>query len=204
MFNHLQMKNIYFIALLSIFSINYLLAQESSLNSEKIDGSNLIEQLHSDRYQFNKRLIKHEADLTRLPVSQSILKSGKFTITFAGRDYVINNKQVVAISGIKLSKTALAAITNKLSLLDHLQKNCSETVNAEYKKDRRNLQYIKNLDRQYFSSLKQISSITGDISRELRKPNASITIELAMDKVNVPQMFTNSSIRQEVLFAETK
>ncbi|WP_316808273.1 hypothetical protein [Pedobacter agri] len=198
------MKNIYFIALLSIFSVNHLLAQESLLNSEKIDGNNLIEQLHNDRYQFNKKLIKHKGNLTQLPASQSILRSGKYTVTFAGRDYIIYNKQVVEISGIKLSKTALAAITNKLSLLDHLQKNCSETVNAEYKKNKRNLQYIKNIDRQYFSCLKQISSITGDISREVRKPNASVTIELAMDKVNVPQMFTNSLVNQEVLLAEIK
>lgn len=198
------MKKFYIIALLSLFFALALKAQENHISPEKIDGNSLIKKLLNERYQFNKALIKQVKTTVQSPQPKSFLKSDSFVISFSGRDYVINNRQVVEIKGILLSKTALAAIAAKLALLDDYQIKCSESVNAEYKKDERNLQYIKKIDRQYFSYLKQITTITADIAHSVSKPNASITIEMAMDKVRVPLLNISNNQSSEVLLAKAR
>lgn len=202
--NSFIMKNIYFLALLIfIFSVT-LKAQETPFAFEKINGSNFVKYLFNERYQFNKSLVKHSGKLAQLPQAKSLLLNGKGIIVFDGYDYLIDNKQVVEIKGIFLSKNTLAAISSKLSKLDDYQMKCSESVNAEYKKDQRNLHYIKNIDRQYFSYLKQISSLTADIAQKVRKPNASVTIEMAMDRVIIPALSINNNKNPEILFAKAR
>jgi len=139
-------------------------------NTEKINGNRLIEMLFKERYDFNKNLIRHSGYIAPLPQTRLIFKENHSVITFNGHDYILNNGQIVEVKGIQLSKTALAAITERITFLDRFQKNCSESVNAEYNKAKRDLRYIKTIDRQYFSTLKQLSSITANIAKKTQMP----------------------------------
>ncbi|WP_231424768.1 hypothetical protein [Pedobacter sp. Leaf250] len=174
------MKNIYIFAILILSFIHRADAQE---NIATIDGNKYVKQLADQRYQFNKSLIKRSR--IQLPEAKSIFASGS-TLVFDGHAYVLKNNEVVEIKGFLLSKTTLSAITNKLLMLDAFQKSCAEDVNSTYNKSTRDLQYVKNKDRQYFSALKQILSLTASISDQYQKPNASVTIEMAMNKIETP------------------
>ncbi|RDC55146.1 hypothetical protein DU508_18520 [Pedobacter chinensis] len=178
-------------------SIDNFNHQEFAIN-EKIDGNQIIEVLFKERYLFNKNLIRHSNRIAQLPQTRFILKGNQSVITFDGHDYLFNNGQIVEIKGVQLSKAALTAITERITLLDRIQKDCSESVNAEYNRENRDLQYIKAIDRQYFSALKQLSSITANIAAKARKPNASITIEMAMAQINIPDVSVNHNKENEL------
>lgn len=161
------------------------LAGDNDVQTDSVDGDKLIKDLANDRYLFNKSLISHTNETMPLPEPQSIIGT-QSTITFGGYEYVILNKQVIEVKGIMLSKTALTLLSDKLNLLDRFQKQCANKVNAEYAQENRNLQYIKTLDRQYFSALNQFADITEDIAQLSKRPKASITIEMALRKIETP------------------
>ena len=193
----LSMKNIFIIAILLSSFIYHADAQNIN---QAIDGNQYVKQLADQRYQFNKSLIKRLH--IPLPLAKSIFNSNSL-VAFDGHTYVLKNNEVVEIKGFLLSKKALEAITNKLLMLDAYQKNCAENVNRSYSESGRDLQYVKNKDRQFFATLKQILSVTASISDQYQKPNASVTIEMAMNKIKVQELSAEQD-SQNIAFAKAK
>lgn len=192
------MKYIYLIAISFFCSIYCADAQE---RSSIIDGDQFVTRLADQRYHFNKSLIKHSP--TKLPTPTLIFASAP-SLSFDGHTYILKNNQIVEIKGFLLSKSALEAINNKLLTLDVFQKECAESSNGAYGKASRDLQFVKNKDRQYFASLKQILSITSTIAKQYQKPNASVTIEMAMNSIELPKVDRNDAEVQNMAIAKIK
>jgi len=192
-----SMKNIFIIAILLS---SFLYRADAQNINQAIDGNQYVKQLAEQRYEFNKSLIKRLH--IPLPVAKSIFSSNSL-VAFDGHTYVLKNNEVVEIKGFLLSKKVLAAITSKLLMLDAYQKNCAEDVNMAYNDSGRDLQYVKNKDRQFFAALKQILSVTAAISDQYQKPNASVTIEMAMNKIKV-QGLSSQQDSQNIAFAKAK
>jgi len=192
-----SMKNIFIIAILLS---SFLYRADAQNINQAIDGNQYVKQLAEQRYEFNKSLIKRLH--IPLPVAKSIFSSNSL-VAFDGHTYVLKNNEVVEIKGFLLSKKVLAAITSKLLMLDAYQKNCAEDVNMAYSDSGRDLQYVKNKDRQFFAALKQILSVTAAISDQYQKPNASVTIEMAMNKIKV-QGLSSQQDSQNIAFAKAK
>jgi hypothetical protein len=156
----------------------------------RVDGDLLIEALLAQRFNFNKALIKDGFDPKKqLPKAISIINSAPTgTISFSGFDYSIRGNKVVGVKGIKLSPSALVTITEKVVKLDQIQQFCSAQVNLAYKQENRDLNAIKTLDRHYFAALKAIKSVTFNIAKLAKKPNTSITIEMSVGKIKLPDI----------------
>ncbi|QPH40193.1 hypothetical protein [Pedobacter endophyticus] len=174
---------------------------EEYVQMEGIDGDKIIKDLANNRYLYNKSLISHTKQPLELPKPQSIIDA-QATINFGGYDYVIVNKKVTQVKGLVLSTATLALLSDKLNLLDRFQHRCADRVNAEYAQPNRNLQYIKTLDRQYFSALNQFTEITQHIAQLSKKRNASITIELALRKIEGPSNDVFLANNRQVMVAE--
>jgi hypothetical protein len=159
-------------------------------DQERVDGDKLIETLFAQRFNFNKTLIKYGFDPKKqLPKSISIINSAPTsTISFNGFDYLIKQNKVVAVKGIKLSPSALVVITEKVVKLDQIQQYCSAQVNLAYQQRNRDLNTIKELDRQYFTTLRTIKLVTSNIAGLAKKPNASVSIEMSVAKIKLPDL----------------
>jgi hypothetical protein len=58
----------------------------------------------------------------------------------------------------------------------------------EYKRETRNLNEIKALDRQYFAALRAFKLVTSNIADLASKSNASLDIEIAVAKIKLPDI----------------
>jgi hypothetical protein len=157
----------------------------SNAQSAMIDGDKLIEQLIETRYHFNKQLIKGETG--PFPPTVSILRREACTISFKGREYIIQNNRIVNVKGVLLTANALLAINERIGLLDRVQYACSEQSNLAYTSPSRDLEYVKTLDRHFFTDLNTIKSFTATIDSKARKPQASILIEMSLAKMELPK-----------------
>jgi len=176
------------IALTSLSS-QTLSAQEIQIHT--VDGDALMKKLLSQRYEFNKALIKNGAsELVNLPKSEAIFNRKHLTtVHFNGLDYVVKDNNIVAVKGLNLSAGCLAAITEKLLLLDRTQMYYTEKSNQQYAFSNRDLVYIKTLDRNYFSTLMLLENITTKVAGLVNKDNASLAIETTLSKskvINLP------------------
>lgn len=192
------MKNIFIIAML--FSLHLVAFAQDGSNVNRINGNECIKHLLFDRFQYNKSLIKHSTKEHHIPKSKSVLENNSM-IVFSGYEYVIRNHQIVEIKGIIMSDSTLALVSEKLILIDKLQKECSEIANKELGRKDKNLQYIKAVDRQFFAALNQLSSITSSIAKIARKPNVSAAIQMAAKQINVPQVYT---AEEDIAYASVK
>jgi hypothetical protein len=172
-----------------------LITQNSSLNTlnqfkvgEKINGSQLIEAMLAQRFQFNKILIKNGFN-PKMPYPKvvSVMNSASVvTISFNGLDYSVIENKIAGIKGITLSPLALSSLSDKMTKLDLIQQYYGEQSNLAYGLKKRDLQMIKELDRRYFAALKSIRQITLHISELARKPHPAISIEISIAKIKLP------------------
>eukprot|EP01012_Entosiphon_sulcatum_P057133 TRINITY_DN80867_c0_g1_i1.p1 TRINITY_DN80867_c0_g1~~TRINITY_DN80867_c0_g1_i1.p1 ORF type:complete len:220 (-),score=21.97 TRINITY_DN80867_c0_g1_i1:269-928(-) len=154
---------------------------------EKINGDQLLEAMLAERFLFNKMLIKNGFNAqNQYPKVISILNREAATVSFNGLDYSIMNNKIVGIKGIKLSLSALTTLTEKMVKLDQNQQYYCEQANLAYQVKNRDLQTIKTFDRQYFAALRNIRLITHDIAEIAKKPNPSVSIEISIAKIKLP------------------
>lgn len=159
--------------------------------SEQIkDGNQLIDSLLADRFSYNKALIEDGFNSKKqLPKPSAIINNTPLkTISFNGLNYLVKDDKVVDIKGLKLSVSALSVITEKLANLDQIQQYCCEKANLEYQQKNRDINAIKTLDRQYFAALNTLKNITSSIAIKARKQNASISIEMSLAKIKLPDI----------------
>ena len=176
------------LALLLISSLSistYVNAQNKSVTT---DGSTTIEHLVDARMNFNKTLIKsREIQKLNLPESKYIFnQSGSHTVDIEGLSFKIENKSIVGIADIPLSKAALNIINERLMVLDKMQFAYSEGSNLEYiscEKDRR---VAFNNDRQFFSVLKSLKSTIAEINELAKGNEGKMSIENAVAKWKQP------------------
>lgn len=176
------------LALLLISSLSistYVNAQNKSVTT---DGSTTIEHLVDARINFNKTLIKsREIQKLNLPESKYIFnQSGSHTVDIEGLSFKIENKSIVGIADIPLSKAALNIINERLMVLDKMQFAYSEGSNLEYiscEKDRR---VAFNNDRQFFSVLKSLKSTIAEINALAKGNEGKMSIENAVAKWKQP------------------
>ncbi|MDY0906269.1 hypothetical protein [Pedobacter sp. CFBP9032] len=176
------------LALLLISSLSistYVNAQNRSVTT---DGSTTIEHLVDARINFNKTLIKsREIQKLNLPESKYIFNhSGSHTVDIEGLSFKIENKSIVGIADIPLSKAALNIINERLMVLDKMQFAYSEGSNLEYiscEKDRR---VAFNNDRQFFSVLKSLKSTIAEINELANGNEGKMSIENAVVKWKQP------------------
>lgn len=176
------------LALLLISSLSistYVNAQNKSVTT---DGSTTIEHLVDARINFNKTLIKsREIQKLNLPESKYIFnQSGSHTVDIEGLSFKIENKSIVGIADIPLSKAALNIINERLMVLDKMQFAYSEGSNLEYiscEKDRR---VAFNNDRQFFSVLKSLKSTIAEINELAKGNEGKMSIENAVAKWKQP------------------
>lgn len=176
------------LALLLISSLSistYVNAQNKSVTT---DGSTTIEHLVDARINFNKTLIKsREIQKLNLPESKYIFnQSGSHTVDIEGLSFKIENKSIVGIADIPLSKAALNIINERLMVLDKMQFAYSEGSNLEYiscEKDRR---VAFNNDRQFFSVLKSLKSTIAEINELAKGNEGKMAIENAVAKWKQP------------------
>ncbi|KQM78142.1 hypothetical protein ASE74_15680 [Pedobacter sp. Leaf216] len=157
---------------------------------EKVDGDQLIETLILQRFNFNKSIIKNGFDAKiESPKITSIINNGPASIvSFSGFDYLVKKNKVIGVNGIELSPSALATITEKVVKLDQMQQYCCAQANLANKREKRDLNTIKTLDRQYFAALRAIRLITENIADLATKSNASFAIETAVAKTRIPDI----------------
>lgn len=163
---------------------------EQIKDGERIDGNQLIDSLLADRFSYNKSLIKDGFNSKKqLPKPTTIITNTPLkTISFNGLNYLVKDDKVVDIKGLKLSLSALSILTEKLAILDRIQQYCSEKANLEYQQKNRDMNAIKTLDRQYFAALNTLKNITSSVAIEARKRNASISIEMLLAKIELPDI----------------
>ncbi|MDQ0966303.1 hypothetical protein QFZ20_001706 [Flavobacterium sp. W4I14] len=163
---------------------------EQIKDTERIDGNQLIDLLLADRFSYNKALIKDGYNSKKqLPKPTAIINNSLLqTISFNGLNYLVKDDKVVDIKGVKLSASALSMITEKLTSLDQVQQYCCENANLEYQQKNRDMNAIKTLDRQYFAALNTLKDITSSIATEARKRNASMSIEMSLAKIKLPDI----------------
>ncbi len=180
---------------MSCNSSKNLIAQQSinqkvfraSQGAKKVNGDQLIEAMLAERFLFNKMLIRNGFNAqNQYPKVISILNREAVTVSFNGLDYSIMQNKIVGIKGIKLSLSALTTLTEKMVKLDQNQQYYCEQANLAYHVKNRDLQTIKTFDRQYFAALRNIRLITHNIAEMARKPNPSVSIEISIAKIKLP------------------
>ena len=154
------------------------------------DGNQLIDSLLADRFSYNKALIENGFNSKKqLPKPTAIINNTPFkTMSFNGLTYLVKDDKVVDIKGLKLCSSALSIITEMLANLDQIQQYCCEKSNLEHQQKNRDMNAIKMLDRHYFAALNALKNITSSIATEARKPNASISIEMSLAKIKLPDI----------------
>lgn len=169
---------------------NLIVAHAIGTSEQIKDGNQLIDSLLADRFSYNKALIKDGFNSKKqLPKPTAIINNTPLkTISFNGFDYLVMDDKVIEIKGLKLSVSALSIITEKLANLDQIQQYCCEKANLEYQHKNRDINAIKTLDRQYFAALNTLKNITSSIATKARKRNASISIEMSLAKIKLPDM----------------
>lgn len=167
---------------------NLIVAHAIGTSEQIKDGNQLIDSLLADRFSYNKALIKDGFNSKKqLPKPTAIINNTPLkTISFNGLDYLVKDDKVIEIKGLKLSVSALSIITEKLANLDQIQQYCCEKANLEYQHKNRDINVIKTLDRQYFAALNTLKNITSSIATKARKRNASISIEMSLAKIKLP------------------
>ncbi|TCD10359.1 hypothetical protein EZ449_11115 [Pedobacter frigidisoli] len=168
-------------------TVNYTIA---TVNFESINGDILIENLVNTRHEFNKNLTKYnKVNTTNLPKAEYIFnKENLTTFTFEGLDFLMKDNQVLGIKGLNLSNEVLAQITDKLIFLDRVQFYYAEKLNNEYLDPSDDVQTIKYTDRQFFLSLKILSTTLKDIAAFTKTANPSLAVAINVSKMREPNI----------------
>jgi len=185
------MKTALYIVTFILSGLSYsVFAQNVTPIVNQVNGTDVIAKLRDARYTFNKSLIKTKAPkISSLPQTEYIFnRPGTHTVLFEGVKFVVKENNVVSINGITASNEVLAMVTEKLMTLDRLQFFYSEKSNQEYLSAVRNLPYIYNSDRQFFSALKILNTTVRHIAALAKPKTSKIAFELGIAKLREPNI----------------
>jgi len=178
------------LALLLILSLSVSLYVKAQNEVITTDANITIKNLVENRINFNKTLIKlrgiQPADL---PKSQYIFnQSGTHIINFENLNFSVENRKIVSIAEIPLSKAALHIINERLIVLDKMQYAYSESSNLEYLSGVKDRRVAFNNDRQFFSVLKSLKSTITEISTLAKGDDQKASVENALAKWKQPHI----------------
>lgn len=171
----------------TIRTVNYTIA---SSNSESINGDVLIENLVNNRNEFNRNFGRsNKSELAAFPKAEYIFsKENLTTFKFEGLEFFVKDNQVLSIKGLNLSNEVLSQITDKLIFLDRVQFYYAEKSNNEYLNSTVDIQAIKYNDRQFFLSLKILSTTIKDIVAFTKSSNPSLAVAINLSKMREPNI----------------
>ncbi|NTD99789.1 hypothetical protein G6M26_28215 [Agrobacterium tumefaciens] len=182
------MRTTYALLLITLLSFSVNLKAQSNLSG--INSYVSIQKLADTRTNFNKSLIKSRTiKKATLPQSKYIFnQAGSHTINVEGLNFIVQDKTILAIQEIVLSKAALNMINERLLVLDKMQFAYSERSNQEYLGGEINTSIAFNNDRQFFSVLKNIKNTISEINK-FSKDNQNLgSIELSLSKWKQPKI----------------
>ncbi|MFW0717128.1 hypothetical protein [Pedobacter sp. N23S346] len=178
-------------ALLLISSLSISTYVNAQNNLVTIADANVnIKKLVDARINFNKTLIKsREIQTLNLPKSKYIFnQAGSHTVDIEGLSFKIENKKIVAIADIPLSKVALNIINERLMVLDKMQFAYSESSNFEYLSGEKDRRVAFNNDRHFFSVLKSLKSTIAEINDLVKSNIDQVSIENELAKWKQPHI----------------
>ncbi|MEH3113811.1 hypothetical protein [Pedobacter terrae] len=160
------------------------------------------EGLSVNRANFNKNLIKLDSvDINDLPPSMYLFSSeGKHEIDVDGITVLTDKKEIVGIKDMDLSEESLKNISDRLNVLDKLQKAYSEASNDEYRSSKRNKNNIVFYDRRFFAILRSMKTTLKDFKKvyTANLADKTKTISLAaMRNPNIDWKFYSQLIEAE-------
>ena len=122
------------------------------------------EGLSATRANFNKNLIKLDSvDIDDLPTPIYLFsRDGKQEINIDGVTVLTNQREIIGIKDMDLSEESIKNISDRLIILDKLQKAYSEASNDEYKSSKRNKNKIVFYDRRFFAVLRSMRTTLKD------------------------------------------
>ncbi len=143
------------IIVLSLFMIS---AKAQSVSLLSAEG------LSTTRANFNKNLIKLDSvDMDDLPAPVSLFsRDGKQEIDIDGVTVLTDQREIIGIKDMDLSDESIKNISDRLIILDKLQKAYSEASNDEYRSRKRNKNKIVFYDRRFFAVLRSMRTTMKD------------------------------------------
>lgn len=171
----MKITNALLVLILSSFS-SAVIAQNITSNTQ---NSVSIQSLVEARIDFNKTLIKsREISKAKLPKPQYIFNQLTLcNVSFEGLNFSMENRRIVAINEIPLSRSALNIINERLMVLDKMQYAYSEGSNHEYLAGQKNSHVAFNNDRQFFAVLKSLKATLEEIGKMTKEDNNSLVME---------------------------
>lgn len=175
-----------------------------------------VKQLSADllstaRADFNKNLMKLDSvDIDDLPSSVYLFsRDGKNEINIDGVTVITDQKVITGIKDMDLSAESLRNISDRLKVLDKLQKAYSDASNDEYKSKNRNKNNIVFYDRRFFVILQAMKATLKDFKKmyAANQTDKTKTISVAaMKNPKVDWKFYNRliEVEQEKIIALTK
>ncbi|WP_412467523.1 hypothetical protein [Pedobacter sp. KLB.chiD] len=123
--------------------------------------------LSATRVNFNKNLLKLDSfDIDHLPPSVYLFsREGKHEINIGGVTVLTDEKEIIGIKDMELSEESLKNISDRLKVLDKLQKAYSEAANEEYRSGKRNKNNIVLYDRRFFAILRGMRATLRDFKK---------------------------------------
>ncbi|RLJ79530.1 hypothetical protein [Pedobacter alluvionis] len=126
-----------------------------------------VELLSTTRADFNKKLMKLDSvNLSDLPPSVYLFsRDGKHEVNIGGVTVLTDQKVITGIKDMNLSEESLKNISDRLKVLDKLQKAYSEASNDEYRSNKRNKNNIVFYDRRFFVVLNAMKATLKDFKK---------------------------------------
>ncbi|WP_157263355.1 hypothetical protein [Pedobacter sp. R20-19] len=109
-------------------------------------------------------------------------------INIEGLNFIVQDKTIVGIQEVILSKAALNMINERLMVLDKMQFAYCERSNQEYLAGEKNTSLAFNNDRQFFSVLKNIKNTISEINKFSKDDQNAASIELSLTKWKQPKI----------------
>nr|WP_315421089.1 hypothetical protein [uncultured Pedobacter sp.] len=152
------MKTALKIMVLSLLMINAKAQSVKQLSAEL---------LSTTRADFNKKLVKLDSvNLNDLPPSVYLFsRDGKHEVNIGGVTVLTDQKVITGIKDMDLSEESLKNISDRLKVLDKLQKAYSEASNDEYRSNKRNKNNIVFYDRRFFVVLNAMKATLKDFKK---------------------------------------
>lgn len=178
---------------LSILMINAKAQSVKPLSAEVLSAS---------RINFNKNLMKLDSvDIDDLPAAVYLFsRDGKHEIDIDGVKVLTDQKEITGIKGMELSEESLKNISDRLNVLDKLQKAYSEASNDEYRSGKRNKNNIVFYDRRFFAVLRGMRATLRDFKKmyiaNLNDKTKTISVA-AMRNPNIDWKFYSQLIEAE-------
>jgi len=187
------MKTALKIMVLSLLMINAKAQSVKQLSAELLSTA---------RADFNKNLIKLDSvNINDLPPSVYLFsREGKHEVNIAGVTVLTDQKVITGIKDMNLSEESLKNISDRLKVLDKLQKAYSEASNDEYRSNKRNKNNIVFYDRRFFVALNAMKATLKDFKKmySASQDDKTKTISFAaMRNPNVDWKFYNHLIEVE-------